>query len=119
MKMLNGGITRRLIGESEEGMMGYKLVVECEVCGKEFKVKARKNRREYGWGSDQDTYVSCCFSLMTEEQRLKVEGNLDDSELYFETVCDPCRTVIRDSVKGAISKLSEGALARLRKRARK
>jgi hypothetical protein len=85
--------------------MGYKVVVECEACGKDFRIKARPSRRHNEHVPDEDVYVSLCFNLMTEKQRLAVDGNLVDSEIYLETVCEPCRKALREAAKTAIKRL--------------
>jgi len=88
--------------------MGYKVVVECEACGKDFRVKSIQGRRSRDWYQNEDTHVSFCFNLMTEDQRQKVDGNYADAEIYMETVCEPCRKAIRDAVKAVIKKLNTG-----------
>jgi hypothetical protein len=86
--------------------MAYKLIVECEVCGQDYKVAARRSRsrrRADEWIEDGDTSVTFNFNLMTEKEKEQVDGNMYGAELYFDTVCKPCRESLYSAVRAVIS----------------
>lgn len=92
--------------------MSYKLVVDCDVCGREFKVEAEKRSRRRGpdaWEAKDDSSVTFDFNLMTDKQKEQVDGNMYGAELYFDTVCKPCRTALKMVVSERIDTLRKDA----------